>query len=150
MSIVPTSEYLAYGRRVNSEMVALEEAVTRSSKATKNRVPPPAWWQRWEGFYGSWTQYYNENIVKNQILPLQDDGDLTEWAKQADTWKIDFAKEQAKGGVNELAGPLGKTDKVETSNPLGDIQTATKVVLIVGVVASVGYLLSSAARIAGR
>lgn len=153
MSFVSTEEFQRLGREVNAEMSALDEAVDRTwndkRKLGADRVPFPdgPWWQRWQGFHGSWTQYYEEQVKPTPIMPWHDDGDLREWGRQLDTWKDDFNRGQAENAKRQLGGPVlptVPTGKSDSSFGLGGLLTSG---LVVGAVLAVGYLVSSTANL---
>ena len=141
MSFVTTAEFQREGRAVNSEMVALDEAVARTMKdPAKNPFPDGPWWQRWQGFRGSWSQYYEEQIKPVPVLPLHDDGDIQQWNKDLGEWKADFAKGQVANAAKQLGGPL--TSSLPGGGP-SSVPTAIKVVGGVVVLGVAGYFLSS-------
>lgn len=153
MSYVTTEDFQREGRQVHSEMTALNEAVDRTTaqraKLGADKVPFPdgPWWQRWEGFWGSWTQYYDQQIRPTPILPFHDDGDIQEWARQLDTWKAEFSRGQAQNAqaARELGGPTGPTlPKGSGGFNAGSLMTYG---LVVGAVVSLGYFVSSTANL---
>lgn len=147
MAFVSTEEFQREGRAVNSEMVSLDEAVDRTSKDQQKlgekNVPFPdgPWWQRWKGFYGSWTQYFGEQVQPTPILPVHDDGDIQQWGKELAQWKADFAKGQTQNATAQLKGPLTKGGAPGEGD--GSLPGAIKLVAILAALGIGGYFLSS-------
>lgn len=147
MAFVSTEEFQREGRAVDSEMTSLQEAVNRTSvdrqKLGASKVPFPdgPWWQRWQGFYGAWTQYYQEQVRPTPILPLHDDGDIQQWAKELADWKAEFAKGQTQNATAQLGGPLTRGGAPGDGG--SSIPSAVKVVAVLAGLGLGGYFLSS-------
>ena|SRR5437868_4560593 len=149
MSFVTTEEFQREGREVDSEMTALQEAVSRTTAdaqklgAAKVPFPDGPWWQRWQGFYGSWTQYYQEQVRPTPVLPLHDDGDIKQWSADLGTWKAEFAKGQLQNAAKQLGGPLTDTLHASSSAVPGWFKVGGVLVALgVG-----GYFLSSVGNV---
>jgi hypothetical protein len=147
MAFVSTEEFQREGRAVDSEMTSLSEAVDRTTKerqtlgASKVPFPDGPWWQRWQGFYGGWTQYYQEQVRPTPVLPLHDDGDIQQWAKELADWKADFAKGQAQNATAQLKGPLTRGGAPDGSS--SSLPGAVKVGVVLAALGLGGYFLSS-------
>lgn len=159
MAYVESDEYMRLGRKVGSEADSLDSAVDAAGiqGGAKARDGSPGWlsidwWQRWKGWYGSWTQFRSANVDKPPILPIQSTDDVDQWASEIDAWKKSFVAESLKAGkAGALAGPLGTTSEGKGGGLFGSTSaTYLKIGVFAGVVLSIGYVLSSAARLRGR
>lgn len=115
MAFIAFQDFQRQGGALNSEMGALNEAIARVVADQRNRggelVPFPdgPWAQRWQGFYSSWTRYYQEQVIPTPVLPVHDDGDLQTWTRELADWKADFAKGQTQNAAAQLRGSTATT-----------------------------------------
>lgn len=151
MGFVSTEEFQREGRAVDSEMVALDEAVDRvvmqRQRGASMPFPDGPWWQRWKGFRGSWSQYFEEQVKPTPMLPVHDDGDIQQWSKDLDAWKAEFAKGQVTNATQELGGPKTATLPGSSSDGSSSMPSALKAVGAIAALGAVGYLLSSAGNL---
>jgi hypothetical protein len=148
MALVTTEEFQREGRAVDGDMTALDEAVDRTQGQKQQlgeaKVPFPEgpWWQRWKGFRGAWSQYFEEQVKPTPFLPLHDDGDIQQWQTDLRQWTDDFAKGQKQNqAVPQLAGPLGSGPGTSSAATIG------KALAVVAFLGAAGYALSNAAAL---
>jgi hypothetical protein len=145
MSFVTSSELQREGAAVNSEVLSLDEAVDRAFQG-KQPFPDGPWWQRWKGFRGSWSQYYEEQIKPTPLLPFHDDGDVQNWSKELGAWKGEFSKGQAANSVKDLGGPI-TGPPIAPNGGSSTVPTTLKALAALAGLGAVGYFLANVASV---
>lgn len=117
--VMGVDEFLRYGQRVNSDVLLVEAAVKRAMD--RNLIDGP-WWQSFQGFRNSWSQFYDENISHPPLMPWQGTGSLDTFADQAAGWAKALIEKTK--GAEQVPGvpPAGKEKGSDILPKVADLE----------------------------
>lgn len=156
MSFVATDDWQRYGRQIDADMTVVDDSVDKLLPLGMSGE----FWQGWKGFYGGWTQYYQEDVKPTPVLPWHDDSPLTEYAQKLDVWKSEVKSLQDQFlKTKKIAVPIAPTALLSTTSTQAQSDTgantgtsrSTSWLVPVGAtfvgLFLIGYVLSSGAKL---
>jgi len=159
MSYISTEEFLRKGHEIDLDFVN-QDSVLKAIARRAPQIATTGQMMSWDAVRNEWTHYYDENIKKVPFLPLQDDSDLTTWQNRLADWKKkgqDWAKQSNDAPLKNLVSDMPQSaasaehqEKIEEAKK--GVKTSTWLFLGFGLggLVSLGYVLSSVARLRGK